>query len=556
MLQTLLLWIVFFVVGVFVYGPVLEGEFVSDDFHYVATNEYVHTPSLSNLIAIWNPQSEVTALVANYAPVHLMLHSLEWQLFGSSVQGYHVINVLLHALAAAMLVSLYRRSGIGFLAAAMGSALFLLHPANVESVAWISQIKSGSALSLSLGALLLHPRHPAWALGLFALALLAKPFAAFALIAVALFNWVRASQSHDLKTIEGGASAHWMWLWGWLAVVLLYASVEAWAFSESAAMTPPLYADLWLRLFMIFSVALRYSWMILSGRGLSTFHEPLPVSGILDPWLVGGLVVLSLLGIWAAIALFRRREEGVYLMWAAVSFAPLSGAIPLPYPMADRYLYFVLPGLIGAFLLAGTRWAIFLSDRWALDGHQRRRARVAFLVIATLALIHAGQLTQSRSRVYISPESLMSDAERNYPEGLVASMRRATRAAQEDRFDDAVRYLKLARLRGYNQVDRLLRDPSFGPMQSHPGFVAVKHEIADDWIVRLSQKEEISHYTARALAQAYIVKDQYAKAAAVLEDAAARPGPIGDALRQDAQNVRSKVASRNRSKAARGHSGH
>lgn len=556
MLQTLLLWIVFFVVGVFVYGPVLEGEFVSDDFHYVATNEYVHTPSLSNLIAIWNPQSEVTALVANYAPVHLMLHSLEWQLFGSSVQGYHVINVLLHALAAAMLVSLYRRSGIGFLAAAMGSALFLLHPANVESVAWISQIKSGSALSLSLGALLLHPRHPAWALGLFALALLAKPFAAFALIAVALFNWVRASQSHDLKTIEGGASAHWMWLWGWLAVVLLYASVEAWAFSESAAMTPPLYADLWLRLFMIFSVALRYSWMILSGRGLSTFHEPLPVSGILDPWLVGGLVVLSLLGIWAAIALFRRREEGVYLMWAAVSFAPLSGAIPLPYPMADRYLYFVLPGLIGAFLLAGTRWAIFLSDRWALDGHQRRRARVAFLVIATLALIHAGQLTQSRSRVYISPESLMSDAERNYPEGLVASMRRATRAAQEDRFDDAVRYLELARLRGYNQVDRLLRDPSFGPMQSHPGFVAVKHEIADDWIVRLSQKEEISHYTARALAQAYIVKDQYAKAAAVLEDAAARPGPIGDALRQDAQNVRSKVASRNRSKAARGHSGH
>jgi len=550
-LQTLLLWIFFFVVGVFVYGPALEGEFLSDDFHYVATNEYVHTPSLSNLIAIWNPQSEVTVLVENYAPVHLMLHSLEWQFFGSSVQGYHVINVLLHALAAAMLVSVYRRSGIGFLAAAMGSALFLLHPANVESVAWISQIKSASALTLALGALLLHSRHPAWALGLFALALLAKPFAAFALIAVALFNWVRTDGTSDPDRAGGSASAHWRWLWGWLAVVLLYALVESLAFSESAAMTPPLYADLWVRVFMIFSVALRYSWMSLSGRGLSTFHEPLPVSGILDPWLVGGIIVLSLLGLWAVTALLRRREEGVYLMWAAASFAPLSGVIPLPYPMADRYLYFVLPGLIGAFLLAGTRWANFLADRWAFDREKRQRARVASIVIAILVLIHAGQLAQSRSRVYVSPESLMSDAERNYPEGVAASTRRATRAAQEGRFDDAVRYLQVARLRGYNRVDNLLQDPSFGPMQSHPGFVAIKHEMADDWIVRLSQKEEISHYTARALAQAYIVKDQYARAAAVLEDAAARPGPIGDALRQDAQNVRSEIAFRKRLKASR-----
>ena len=87
-------------------------------------------------------------------------------------------------------------------------------------------------------------------------------------------------------------------------------------------------------------------------------------------------------------------------------------------------------------------------------------------------------------------------------------------------------------------------------MQSYPDFVAIKHEMADDWIDRLSQKEDISHYTARALAQAYIVKGRYAEAALVLEEAAERPGPIGDALREDAQNVRSEIAFRNRLKAA------
>ena len=42
-----------------------------------------------------------------------------------------------------------------------------------------------------------------------------------------------------------------------------------------------------------------------------------------------------------------------------------------------------------------------------------------------------------------------------------------------------------------------------------------------------------SHYNARALAQAYVVKDELFAAAAVLEAASARPGPIGEVLLDD-----------------------
>ena len=55
----------------------------------------------------------MTVLVENYAPVHLVLHALEWQFFEAEVFGYHVVNVLLHALAALLLVPVFRRSGAG-----------------------------------------------------------------------------------------------------------------------------------------------------------------------------------------------------------------------------------------------------------------------------------------------------------------------------------------------------------------------------------------------------------------------------------------------------------
>ena len=81
-----------------VYAPALGGPFLSDDLHYVATNPYVHELSLENLVAILDPTSPATVFVVNYAPVHLLLHALTWQVVGEHTPAYHVVNVLLHAI--------------------------------------------------------------------------------------------------------------------------------------------------------------------------------------------------------------------------------------------------------------------------------------------------------------------------------------------------------------------------------------------------------------------------------------------------------------------------
>ena len=531
------LGLVFAVLALVVYAPSFEGEFISDDFHYVAHNQYVHAPSLDNLVAIWNPVSEVAELVENYAPVHLSAHALEWQFFGPNVLGYHVVNVLLHVWGAVLLVSLFRRSGIAAWPAALGAGIFLLHPANVEAVAWISQLKSSLALVLSLGAILWHPRRPALALLLFALALLAKPFSASALVVVALSHWLSGPSAP-------GASRG-RWLLGWGAVVVAFGAAEAMAFSLSAGLAPSLYPDAWVQGAMILAVASRYAVMASLGLGLSTFHEPAPVDSVADPWLLGGTVFLLLLGWRVIFCLRHRRQEAIYWLWAAAGFAPLSGIVPLPYPMADRYLYFILPGLIGGVLLAGQQWLPALEARLG-SGGAVRAVRAALLAAALALLLVFAFLARERAEVFYSPESFMADAERNYPDGAAASTRKASRAARRGDHETALIYLRSARARGYNRVDHLLKDAAYGGMQEDPAFIAIKRDMAQDWIDRLGSIPEPSHYKARALAQAYVAVDELERAARVLEAAAERPGPIADELRADAETLRGELAFRAR----------
>jgi Tfp pilus assembly protein PilF len=54
--------------------------------------------------------------------------------------GYHVVNILVHAIAAMLLVVALQ--GLGIRWAWLGGLLFAIHPVHVESVAWVSELKN------------------------------------------------------------------------------------------------------------------------------------------------------------------------------------------------------------------------------------------------------------------------------------------------------------------------------------------------------------------------------------------------------------------------------
>jgi len=491
---------------------------VSDDTLYL-DHPLVRELSLAGSLRILNPASDASFSVSNYAPVHLLLHAAALRVFGDDPTGHHVVNVLLHALASVLLVALFVRSGLPRAAALCGGALFLAHPANVEAVAWISQLKSVAALVLALAALLAYPKRPALASVCFVLALLVKAHAVFALPVAALFEWQRTGR------------VRWRWMAAW-ALLFAAHSVAEIASHERNQLAGSTLRDepfTWLR--TIVAIAVRYLAMAATSYGVSAFHETEPARSPFDAWFLLGLVTLAAL-CWRVVATLRRRSvEAVFWLWALFAFAPVSQVFPFLYPMGDRYLYFILPGLIGAGLcLACAALARVPAPR------QRAAAAAALALTASLAGAFAWR-SAARAAIWRSAATLTADAALHYPDGVSANLLRARRAALAGDVDGVIAALRAARQRGYNRFEQLEAEPAFAAMRDDPRFRALVSEIAAVWIERGRTLDDPTQQELQMLAHAHYVRGERDAAIAALRRALALGGPRDPQIRADLEVV-------------------
>lgn len=119
---------------VFAYQPVWHAGYIWDDDSYVTGNATLH--SLNGLGKIWFEPGAT----AQFYPLTFTTFWLEYHLWGLNATGYHLVNILLHALAAILLWKVLIRLNLP--GAWLAAGIFALHPVQVESAAWITERKN------------------------------------------------------------------------------------------------------------------------------------------------------------------------------------------------------------------------------------------------------------------------------------------------------------------------------------------------------------------------------------------------------------------------------
>ena len=78
---------------------------------------------------------------ANWHPLTWLSHTLDVQMFGRNAGGHHAVNIVFHLINSVLAFAVFRKMTGCFWKSAIVAALFAVHPAHVESVAWVSERK-------------------------------------------------------------------------------------------------------------------------------------------------------------------------------------------------------------------------------------------------------------------------------------------------------------------------------------------------------------------------------------------------------------------------------
>src|SRR2546430_6447911 len=178
------------------YRPVWHGTFLMDDDAYLIAKPELR--SVSGLITIWaEPQTAPQGHLRQYHPLVNTVFWIGNRLWGNAMLGYHLVNIALHTVSALLLWKILRELDIP--GAWLAAAIFALHPVEVDSVAWLSEIKNTLSGVFFFSCILAYLKFDqtrnrgayALALVLFCVGLLAKAIVAMAAVVLPIIFWWR-----------------------------------------------------------------------------------------------------------------------------------------------------------------------------------------------------------------------------------------------------------------------------------------------------------------------------------------------------------------------------
>lgn len=434
------------VLGLIAFWPSVWFDFVNwDDPSYITHNELIKSWSPSNLAGI-----ATETVTRNYAPLTIFSYLVDHTLWGDNPCGYHATNVLLHLINGVLVFLLVRQlSGSNFVGWTT-AALFLVHPVQIETVAWVSSRKGLLSATFMLAALIVRLKPNAggkqdlWYIGWLIAALLSKALAVVVPAIVLCYDlWVRRQTFADAFVRQVVP--------GFLCVQLLLKTMGA-----QTTILGGLRGHMDLSFLQILAVDTTILW-----RYIGMLFYPTDLCVLYDPAItgIGTMVGLAVAG-WLVVgfAIWKVRKTHPIVLWSAAAFMllllPVLNFYKITTLMNDRYLY--LPCIcVFAVVAAGLNRLLTVSREEA-SGLLSGLATASKCGIAAAAVSCAAVVTSQHLPVWQSPETLWDHAMTKAPQLTVVRIQKALTQHDRGQRREAIRTLQWALVR--TEPDELDRD--------------------------------------------------------------------------------------------------
>jgi hypothetical protein len=130
----ILLGLVIVAAATWIYFPILHGGWLMDDNAYVTQNPGLRDPA--GLLNIWlAPGSFV-----EYYPIEESVLWIIWQFSHNDSFAYHVVTLICHIIGSLLVWRFFTKLNLKY--AWLGGLIFAIHPVQVESVAWVAELKN------------------------------------------------------------------------------------------------------------------------------------------------------------------------------------------------------------------------------------------------------------------------------------------------------------------------------------------------------------------------------------------------------------------------------
>jgi tetratricopeptide (TPR) repeat protein len=440
-IQAPLASLVIFAATLAAYLPAISGGLLWDDAAHITA------PRLQTWSGLWRIWSKLGS-TQQYYPV---LHSAFWvehRIWGDSVLGYHLVNILLHATSACLFALVLTRiwpGGKGSTWPAwLAGAAFALHPVCVESAAWISEQKNTLSLAFYLLAALAYlrfDRERRWgwyilAFGLFVLALLSKSVTATLPAALLLGIALRRDLSFRRDAVP---------LLPWFAAGIGSGIFTAWVeHSVIGARGQAFDLGLLERSLLAGRVVWFYLGKLVWPQSLIFIYPKWHVAPSFS-WAMGCVALAAVL---SACWLIRKwsRAPLIALLFFVGSLFPALGFFNV-YPflfsyVADHFQYLACLGIIALAVAGGADLAGSLISR--LNGKARALGRCCLTAAAASLLAILFLLTWRQAAHYRDAGALYVDTLSKNPECWMAENNLGVFLMERGSWNEAIDHLRHA----------------------------------------------------------------------------------------------------------------